>query len=420
MNERRRGAPDPFEVVIDKIVYGGAGLGRHEGKVVFVPFTAPGDRVIVRPVEQKKKLIHATVERLVVPGPARSEPFCVHFGTCGGCQWQHLEYAAQVEIKHSILEELFHHHLPETRALRIDMKPSPQDRGYRSRARIQFRGRGSESAIGFFGYQSHGVIDVATCPLLRPTLSAALRSLRELWEQGRADPGMRQAEIACSEEETKWNWVEIEPSLEEGFSLLGKNPDAEGGGATLTRKVGQFEYKITPSIFFQANDFMVAELLSTVENLVGEGGPGSALDLFAGVGLFTLPLARHFSQVTAVEASAEACRLCRENSKAAGLENVRVTNGGAAPWMKAVSSVTSPAFDLIILDPPRTGAGPGVIEKIREWAPNTVIYVSCDPQTLVRDLALLAGRDYRIDFVLGLDLFPQTYHFETVVRLTHR
>ncbi len=420
MKERRLGSLKTFEIVIEKVVYGGAGLGRHEGKVVFVPFSAPGDRLVVRALRQKRNLIWASIERFIEPGPGRSAPICVHFGACGGCQWQHLEYPAQVEIKRSILEELFHHRFPETRKLRFDMRPAPEIQGYRSRARLQIHGQGSDSAVGFFGLQSHDVVDVQMCPLFRPSLNRALVSIREQWKQGRMDPGTQQLELVCSEEEDRWSWAEIERNLEEGFSCLGKTDTAGAIPTPLARGIGEFIYRVTPSVFFQANDFMVSELVSTVQDLIPAAGSGTALDLFSGVGLFSLPLARRFREVTAVETSAEASRLCRENALNAGLENIRVICADAASWMNAVASAASPAFDLVVLDPPRTGAGSGIMERIGEWAVETIIYVSCDPQTLVRDLALLPARDYRIDFVRGLDLFPQTYHFETVVRLRRR
>jgi 23S rRNA (uracil1939-C5)-methyltransferase len=420
MKERWLANPTTIGITIEKVVYGGAGLGRCEGKVVFVPFSTAGDRLVVRPVKQKKNLIWASIERIVEAGPARTAPFCAHFGVCGGCQWQHMQYSAQVEAKRSILEELFHHRFPATSKLTISMKPSPEAQGYRSRARIQLRGHGSDSGAGFFALQSHDVVDVAMCPLLRPSLNEALATIRDLWKQGKVDPGTRQVELVCSQEESKWSWAEVERDLEEGFYSLGKSGETEADCAPLIRRVGEFEYKVAPQVFFQANDFMISELLATVQELGRVPKPRSALDLFAGVGLFSLPIARSFTEVTAVESSPAASRLCDENAVNCGLSNIRVVCADVAAWMKAVASVAAPSFDMVLLDPPRTGAGSDIMQTIGEWAPETILYISCDPQTLVRDLAFLPMRDYRIDFVQGLDLFPQTYHFETVVRLKRR
>jgi len=183
------------------------------------------------------------------------------------------------------------------------------------------------------------------------------------------------------------------------------------------RRAGEFSYAVTPSAFFQANDFMLDDLISEVCSLARGSGTGSALDLFCGIGLFTLPLASQFQRIVAVERSAVAGHLCTLNAKAAGATNIRTVCADVPEWMEALSSVAPPAFDLLVLDPPRAGAGSKVMNQIREWGPETIIYVSCDPQTLCRDVALLAGRGYAIDFIEGLDLFPQTYHFETILRL---
>jgi 23S rRNA (uracil1939-C5)-methyltransferase len=227
-------------------------------------------------------------------------------------------------------------------------------------------------------------------------------------------------ELAASEEDRKWGAVETAPETEEEFSALGKPETVAMGESRLHRRAGPFTYAVSPAAFFQGNSLMLDALVACVVDAIESPGMTEALDLFAGVGLFTLPLARHYGKVIAVESSAEACRLFEHNVEAAGVRNATVVRSEAARWMKAIHSVSSPAYDLILLDPPRSGAGQSVMQLIREWAPETVIYVSCDPQTLCRDVAFLPARDYRIDFVRGLDLFPQTYHFETVMRLRRR
>jgi 23S rRNA (uracil1939-C5)-methyltransferase len=191
----------------------------------------------------------------------------------------------------------------------------------------------------------------------------------------------------------------------------------EQDAPVLQRRVGEYLYTVSPAAFFQANDFMLTELVDTVMKLADGASTRSALELFCGVGLFTLPLARRFENVLGVDSSRLACDLARTNAAAAGFQNVRISCKSVARWMQASEPGSSPAFDLIVLDPPRTGAGPEVMDRIRACAPDTIIYASCDPQTLIRDLASIPARDYRIDYIQGLDLFPQTYHFETIVRL---
>jgi 23S rRNA (uracil1939-C5)-methyltransferase len=222
-------------------------------------------------------------------------------------------------------------------------------------------------------------------------------------------------DMACAEEEGTWATARIGPATSDCITpLLGTRTQED---IILRRQVGDFRYAVTASVFFQANDFMISALVALVRDLARDCGSESALDLFSGVGLFSLPLARQFKKVIAVENSPASTRLCASNARAAGLDNIQVICADASSWIDADESSGSNPFDLVVLDPPRMGAGAEVMDRIRQWAPSTIIYVSCDPQTLCRDIAGLAQHDYRIDQIQGLDMFPQTFHFETVVRL---
>jgi 23S rRNA (uracil1939-C5)-methyltransferase len=401
-----------FEITIDSLVYGGAGLGRHEGKVVFVPFSVPGDQLLVRPVEEKKRFMRAEIVRILKPGLGRVPPICSHFMKCGGCHWQQLEYLHQVEAKRKILEEMLRHRFPETRCLSISMKACSQPFGYRSRARIQLRGTGDKSSVGFFRCGSHTVEDVGNCPLLRPSLNKALGAVRQF--KYRADPAAdrQEMDIACAEEEGSWAAREVGSDTDQEISsFIGTGKQEE---VLLHRRIGDFRYSLTAPVFFQANDFMAAELVSLVRAAAKDSGCNSAVDLFAGVGLFTLPLALQFKNVLAVENSDAACRLCAMNASEANLSNVQIFCSDVFRWLNSAGALSG--LDLVLLDPPRTGAGTEIMGKIRERSPRTIIYISCDPQTLCRDIAELSAV-YTIDLAEGLDMFPQTYHFETVVRL---
>jgi 23S rRNA (uracil1939-C5)-methyltransferase len=416
----KSGKPDKtFEITVDKLVYGGAGLGRHEGKVVFVPFSVPGDHLLVRAAEEKRDFVRADIVRILEPGSGRVMPACPHFGSCGGCQWQQLEYSRQVEAKRQILEELFHHRFPETRDLPIVMRACAQPLGYRSRARIQLQRSEPRPSVGFFRAKSHAVEDVESCPLLTTTLNRALASIRQINLQDGYDPEISEMDMACSQKEDTWAVAPVTTAAQGGIP---EAPETEEGSdaVILKREIGQFVYSVTASVFFQANDFMVSELAALVLEYAGIGGQELALDLFSGVGLFSLPLARRFRKVIAVEYSPFACRLCSMNATAAGIDNLQVVCADVEPWMHSPRFDRECSPDLVVLDPPRAGAGLEVMKRIREWAPGTVIYVSCDPQTLARDLARFSPGDYVIDLIEGLDLFPQTFHFETVVRLTRR
>lgn len=388
-----------FEVSIAKLTYGGDGLGRHMGKVVFVPFSAPGDRLLVRAVEEKKNFVRARIVRIIEPGPGRSAPVCPYFEKCGGCQWQHIGYERQVAAKRQILEELLHHRFPETHGIPISMRACPRPYGYRSRARMQVRESEPKNVIGFFRCRSHAVEDVDQCPLFTSILNKALDTLRRRVIEGTRFP--QEVDLLASEEEDVWT----------GTAATG-----ESEGKAITKKAGMFKYSVTAAAFFQANDLMTEQLAEIVRSCAKGSGSGLALDLFAGVGLFTIPLAAEFSRVVAVESAPEASRLCAINSAGAGMNNIDPICADVLQYLE--SDEISPLPDLVVLDPPRTGAGVEVMRRIKELKPRTIVYVSCDPQTLARDLSVVSPGDYRIDMVEGLDMFPQTYHFETFVRLT--
>jgi 23S rRNA (uracil1939-C5)-methyltransferase len=249
---------------------------------------------------------------------------------------------------------------------------------------------------------------VSDCPLFRQPLNEALAAVRSAHREGRFGPGEKELELACAEDGS-WAFAEVGPS---------ESRTGQSSQDVLQKRVGEFDYETTASVFFQANDLMLGELIKTVSDLAVGGK--AALDLFSGVGFFSLPLARRYRSVTAVESDSEAHQLCVRNAAHACLESIQPICGDVLDWMSAVGSIAAPGYDLILLDPPRAGAGLEVMKRLAEWAPEIVIYVSCDPQTLIRDLAALPARDYRIDFIEGLDLFPQTYHIETVVRLRRR
>ncbi len=287
---RDRNTSESFQITIVKLVYGGSGLGRHDGKVVFVPFSVPGDRLLVRPVAEKKMYVQAEIIEIIKPGNGRITPPCPHFSKCGGCHWQQLEYRRQVDTKRQILEEIFHHRFPQTRDLPIVMKVCAQPFGYRSRARIQLRGTGPKAVVGFFRHGSRRVEDIENCPLFRPSLNEALSSLRQYKRKVDHDAKPLEMNIACSEEEGSWTTMRAKSEVNEGISVLIGDPQSEG--TILRRRVGEFLYSTSANVFFQANDFMISELMELVRQSIKGAGSNSALDLFAGVGFFSLPLAR--------------------------------------------------------------------------------------------------------------------------------
>jgi 23S rRNA (uracil1939-C5)-methyltransferase len=270
---------------------------------------------------------------------------------------------------------------------------------------MQVRGSGVDNLVGFFRHHSHVVEDISQCPLFTTPLNEVLTRARAAGREGDFGSGEAEVEIACADDGA-WEWQKA--------GTAGGAPAGRSAGP-LTRRIRDFTYATAAAAFFQANTLILGELIDEVMDLVA--GRDSAADLYSGVGLFALPMARRFREVTAVETDSNSHRLCVLNAATARLDNLRAVCANVAEWMHAAGSVAAPAFDTVLLDPPRAGAGVEVMLHLKEWAPNTIICVSCDPQTLIRDLAALPASDYHIDSIKGFDLFPQTYHFETVVRL---
>jgi len=365
----------------------GYGIGFAEGLTIFVPLSAPGDRLHVRLVNIKKRTAFAEIDEIIEPGPERAEPRCPYFGTCGGCDFQQLTYAAQLDAKAAMIRDCLR------RIGKIDYEGqigmiASETLGYRTRARWQID---RESAsLAYFARDSHRLVPVRTCP----KLVAELRSIVENFdldnETGLGDELLAAAGDAGS--------VSM-------FSPPGKPKE-------ISVTVGAENYLGSAEVFFQSNRFLLGEL---VDAAVGTTGGGTAFDLYCGVGLFTLPLARHFEKVIAVESLPKAVEFARHNVSNARLDNVKVLNSTVTGFL-ANSRTTE--IDLVLLDPPRTGDDRQVIDAIATLKPARISYVSCEPSILARDLRVLVDAGYNIDKITALDMFPQTHHVETVAQLS--
>ena len=383
---RRRSPNTTLELRIEALAAGGDGVAHHpDGRVVFVPFTAPGDRVRVQVVQEKSRYLRARVETLLSPGPARTDPVCPVFGGCGGCAWQHIAYAAQLAAKVGIVEDALRRvgGLAYTEEVRIT--PSPAEYGYRSRARVLRH----EGRVGYRKRGSRSLQVVSRCPVLEPALDHELHRLSEA-----ADPAARgEWEIAAAGELTRA--IELEAPAHEPVLRL------DAAGETLD---------VSPGVFFQANAALRAPLADAVASATGSGS--NAIELFAGAGFFTLSLSRRFERVTAVEAHPAAARDLVANLRRAGRDNVEV-------WSTRLEDavVRLPGAELLLLDPPRTGLPAGSAVPLVARRPERIVYLSCDPATLARDLGALGGERYALRHVEAFDLFPQTPHVETLAVL---
>jgi 23S rRNA (uracil1939-C5)-methyltransferase len=427
-----------LQLTIEKLVYGGDGLARlpadEQGrrKAVFLPFVLEGETVEASLLEQKRGFARARAETILQASPQRIAAKCPYFGECGGCHYQHTAYAHQLEIKAAILKE----NLRRIAKIELDtdliVHPSPAW-NYRNRARLQVRTE-PQFALGYYKLNSHEVLPVEQCPISSPLINRALAAVWLLGRAGKIGPGIQEIEFFANADDSELLLElhvadirrqaaiqvaeEMKSVLPEaaGISILRKIPGHSSeteqivalGAGSLAYKTQRASYRVSHGSFFQVNRHLVDELVGTVT----EGHSGDvALELYAGAGLFSTVLSRSFAQVIAVESSPTARTDLAHNSPS----NVRAVPKTTEQFLEGVADKLRPNF--VVVDPPRSGLGETVVRRLAGLGAGRMVYVSCDPATLCRDLAGLLGAGYRIQQAHVVDLFPQTYHLESVFHL---
>ncbi len=418
------------ELAIEKGVYRGRGLGRLDGRVVFVPRAHAGDRVRARVSEVHAGWAQAELVEVLAAAPARREAPCRHATLCGGCAYQELDPGEQLRVKEAVLREsLARAGVGHDGAVAVHASPEV---GWRMRAALHFEVSRDELRLGLRQEGTRRVVDVASCLQLSPRMNEVARALRaalagrtallrhlrglDLLESPEGDA------LVASLETT------LRPQDARGLAALGRQgPRLTGFGVGcgerlvwlygephVEARVLGLTLRTHVRSFFQGNRYLLEPLARGVRDLVPREG-ARILDLYSGVGLFALPLAaRDGCDVIAVELARRAAEDARGNAERAGLPRVRVVTEDVA---RALTALPPVAGERILLDPPRTGAGPEVVDLVAGRGPSCVVYVSCDPPTLGRDLARFAARGYVADAFALFDLFPDTFHMETVVRL---
>lgn len=427
--QHERPAPIPLELCIEKLVYGGDGLARSGGMTYFVPLVAPGETVLAEPVEQRRRFVRARLLRVLQPAAVRIEPPCPYFGLCGGCHYQHLDYPAQLEVKQQILRETLRRLGGVDWAGPMAVEASPPY-GYRNRAQWKVRAFEGRLRLGYFRMGSRRLCPVAHCALLVPPLAEALRRLGDALEQASGWEGLEQIEcLATPAGELLVNAtfsrlpgdpVGFERQLKQHLPtlatllLIGRQDERMElfGPGYVHYPVGAFHFRVGHLSFFQVNQFLLERL---VERVVGDVAGALALDLFAGVGLFSVALGRRFERVVAVEADPAAARDLDVNLAQAAVP-ARAVNAEVARFLAGWEQCP----DLVLLDPPRTGVPAAALEALARLGPPRIHYLSCDPSTLARDLKVLLGAGYRLSELHLFDLFPQTYHLETLACLVRQ
>jgi 23S rRNA (uracil1939-C5)-methyltransferase len=348
----------------------------------------------------KKNFARGVIEEVLTQSGSRRAAPCRYYGECGGCQLQHVTYEAQLEAKAGFVRDALERVGGIDWTREIEVRHAAEF-GYRARTQVKVeRFNEAPVRIGFARAGSRSVCDVESCAILAPPLDAALGALRK--------------SIAANPDRLTAVGTRADINIAAGDSSVSFEPQVSGlPGGVLSRTVAGFHLRFSPATFFQGNELMLETLVR--EAVGGESG-SLAIDLFAGVGLFTLPLARLYGQVIGVESDRRSAAFARENIAASRLSNVEVRPAVAAAWLAQYAARRAPAPDLILLDPPRTGAA-DTIPHLAAAMPARITYVSCDPATLARDLRRLLDYGYELQSVVALDLFPQTYHVEAVVSL---
>ncbi len=435
---------------IEKLIYGGDGLARlpaderGRGKAVFVPFVLAGEKIEAALTEEKPGFARAHASTILEPSPHRAQPPCPHFGRCGGCHYQHASYEHQLEIKKEILRENLRRLAKLELDCAIEMHPSPPW-NYRNRSRLQVQTR-PEFAVGYFKFASHELLPVEECPISSPLINRGIATLWQAGRVGKAVEGVREIEFFANGNDTRLlveflcapearraavrAWAEdLCSAMPEIAGVAAFREPQKGvqaplvtvGTSELTYQTKTAAYRVSAGAFFQTNRFLVDELI----RIVTAGRSGElALDLYAGVGLFSTALACNFRHIVSVESSQTAANDLQYNLSGSGKAVHSATEqylaelgemGHVGHGAAVLPQLRKP--DLVVVDPPRSGLGDRVARLLASAGAPRVTYVSCDPATLARDLVPLQAAGYRVEQVHLIDLFPQTYHLENIVQL---
>jgi len=419
----------------------GMAMAHLDGRVAFVPLAAPGDVVEVEVVRERKRYVETRLLRILAPSPLRRPPACPHFGTCGGCQWQHLAYTDQIAAK----ARSFQGFLKGRLGIRGDdlfrpVIPSPEEWGYRNRVGLKVRAAGDRVKMGYFARGSHRLIPIRRCPIAHPAIQGLLPDLESFLQTfSPARGGLPQVDLQVDGTATLWAVFHFlrkpHPADVEALREFSDREAMAGACVQAGRKhtlttlpetpaempfrvlAGDREIAlgVTPGGFNQANPAVNQALVDEVVALGHLYEGRTALDLYCGAGNFTLPLALRAAAVVGVEGYPPAARDATENARTNGFDNVRVLPAPADQGLRALAAEGfRPSFAL--LDPPREGAAEA-LDGLAELAPDHILYISCAPPTLARDLNVLRAKGYQIQWVRAADMFPQTAHLESITLL---
>ena len=435
------------------MIYGGDGLARlpadenGRGKAVFIPFVLDQEKVEATITDKKSGFARARADSIVEPSSKRIPSSCPYFGQCGGCHYQHATYEHQLEIKKNILHETLRRTAKIELGIEIQIHPSPP-RNYRNRSRLQIQTKPAFK-LGYFRMASHELLGIEECPISSPLINRGITWLWKNGREGKVPSGVREVEFFANADDTQM-LVEIAASQETRRAAVrawaeefqGGMPEIVGvaahrdapardtrtqeklvsiGADHLDYKTQKSAYRVSSGSFFQTNRHLTDELVRIVTQ--GQSGE-TLLDLYAGVGLFSSAMAGDFHHIVSVESSQTSTGDLSYNLPSNGIAVQATTEQYLSGTEKAGRSRKGEVLphithkpNLAVVDPPRSGLGERVARMLATLGAPRVVYVSCDPVTLARDLVILLGAGYRIEQLHLIDLFPQTYHLESAVHL---
>jgi 23S rRNA (uracil1939-C5)-methyltransferase len=420
------------QVGIGSVAFKGYGVARIQGKVVFIPHTVTGDEAWIELIEEKKRYSMGRLLQIVEPSPWRVTPPCPSFGVCGGCQWQHIDYPIQGELKKKILKDTLRRLGGLMEVPPITTIPSCGSYGYRVRSQLKVKGK----ALGYFQEKSHQIVDIQECPIAHPLINQILPFIRERFL---SFSRLREIEINVSPEESNgvliFHSLSLERGIENVFGEFLQNHVLFKGMVIATKRGINFfgdptlnltipldqergkknlKFRISPGSFFQINLEQNQTLVQTVLQFSELNQEESVLDLYAGVGNLALPLAMEAKKVYGIEENRLAIEDARFNAEKNGIRNCDFIHGRVEDVLISGNGENP---DCIVLDPPRTGCKTALDQMVR-LKPKKIVYVSCEPTTFSRDLCLFTKRGYSLQKLGLIDMFPQTYHMEVVGLLT--
>ena len=391
-----------IRIVIGGVAFGGDGVARVSGLVIFVPFTIDGDEVEVEITEIRKRYARGKLVRILTPSSHRILPVCPYYTRCGGCRMQHIDYGHQLELKQKQVEEVFKRIANISSFPVMPVLPSPRPFGWRGKAEFHLTG-GADGPrrAGLMALASHDIIEIERCEIVGESINRKLRNFRE---------ALRSEELLVPRErQLIWSDDPEEPPTGV-FTDCGPPPD-------VTRIVRGRRLTVPGRGFFQANVALVGGLVDQVIEMGGLSVTGTVIDAYAGSGLFSLFLGSKAGSLFGIEGDPEAVRCAGINLNREGLPQAKPIHGDVGDVLKEFV-LSGMKADLIVLDPPRDGCGEGVLETVAALRPERIVYISCNPATQARDVRRLTGCGYGLDLLQPLDMFPQTGHIEVIASLS--